>query len=166
MTASSIMRGAVPSGHAVKEPGYFAFIREPPSRRERKTSFTCLLCCQRKAMKIVTSSSRKRFLIIGIALTVCTGTTTIQADKPADRKQVRYRVTDLGTLPTCDNTYATAVNDSGWVVASARRWNRHVVRSTPRDVRPMQYRDAGDRAHRHQRAHGRPAARRGRRELR
>lgn len=33
--------------------------------------------------------------------------------------QVQYTVTDLGTVPGCDVTYATAVNDDGWVAGYA-----------------------------------------------
>ena len=40
---------------------------------------------------------------------------------PLQVREVRYSVTDLGTLPDCDTTYAEAVNDTGWVVGYAYR---------------------------------------------
>src|SRR5688572_20043506 len=45
---------------------------------------------------------------------------------------VRYRVTDLGTLPDCDSTYATAVNGSGVVVGYAYEGAGHGIEAMSR----------------------------------
>lgn len=43
------------------------------------------------------------------------------------RPAVQYTVTDIGTLPDCDVTYAVAVNDSGVVAGYAHRGSGHGV---------------------------------------
>ncbi len=53
---------------------------------------------------------------IAIVFTAAFGT---PQDAPPPRTTLRYTVMDLGTLPNCDVTYATAVNDSGSVVGYA-----------------------------------------------
>lgn len=63
--------------------------------------------------------TRGRLLCGILALFVMTAAHAIGVAEQADRLRARYRVTDLGTLPGCDVTYATAVNDAGWVVGYA-----------------------------------------------
>src|SRR5437763_11314049 len=56
------------------------------------------------------------------ALAACLSIAAGGVDAGGSRAPRRYRVTDLGTLPNCDVTYATAVNDAGWVVGYAYQY--------------------------------------------
>lgn len=55
------------------------------------------------------------------ACLVCILLFTLGAGSQEAHFDVQYRVTDLGTLPACDTTYATSVNDEGWVTGYAYR---------------------------------------------
>lgn len=54
-----------------------------------------------------------------IVIAICIGMSTQGLGDPPKKAKPRYRVIDLGTLPGCDVTYATSVNDAGWVVGYA-----------------------------------------------
>jgi uncharacterized membrane protein len=59
---------------------------------------------------------------IAVGLFTCVSVLAARASGPATPRApapAEYRITDLGTLPGCDVTYATGVNDKGWVCGYA-----------------------------------------------
>lgn len=68
---------------------------------------------------MIQGHSRNLMIICGIVLSVSLISPGGKSERTREKRPLRYRVTDLGTLSRCDNTYATAVNDAGYVVGYA-----------------------------------------------